>query len=207
MGTGTRIQFSDSDRRQICELHKAHPTLSHERLTELASRQLNKPGLKRPSITGILKESQKWLNCEHSAASNKVKHRSAKHENLEIVLMQWFGQDALSAEEFGELPGEQEVEADLTDDQLLDLLDDSSGPAEPIEEEESGDIEDHVPAPSLLVARQQLKGLATFMADNPQFTAKDEMALQATIDKVARMVVARVNHQKQQSISTYFSTV
>ena len=52
---------------------------------------------------------------------------------------------------------------------LLDLLDDSSGPAEPIEEDdESGDIEDHVPAPSLLVARQQLKGLATFMADNPR---------------------------------------
>lgn len=92
MGTGTRIQFSDSDRRQICDLHKAHPTLSHEKLTELASRQLKKPGLKRPSITGILKESQKWLNCEHSAASNKVKHRSAKHENLETVLMQWFGQ-------------------------------------------------------------------------------------------------------------------
>ncbi|KAL0035937.1 hypothetical protein WJX77_008310 [Trebouxia sp. C0004] len=92
MGTGTRIQFSDSDRRQICELHKAHPTLSHEKLTELASRQLKKPGLKRPSITGILKESQNWLNCEHSAASNKVKHRSAKHENLETVLMQWFGQ-------------------------------------------------------------------------------------------------------------------
>ena len=118
------------------------------------------------------------------------------------------GDDALSADEFGELPGEQEVEADLTDDQLLDLLDDSSGPAEPIEEDdESGDIEDHVPAPSLLVARQQLKGLATFLADNPQFTAKDEMSLQATIDKVARMVVARVNHQKQQSISTYFTTV
>ena len=97
MGTGTRIQFSNSDRRQICELHKAHPTLSHEKLTELASRQLKRPGLKRPSITGILKESQKWLNCEHSAASNKVKHRSAKHENLETVLMQWFGQRAKGA--------------------------------------------------------------------------------------------------------------
>ena len=28
----------------------------------------------------------------NSAASNEVKHRSAKHENLETVLMQWFGQ-------------------------------------------------------------------------------------------------------------------
>ena len=92
MGTGTRIQFSDSDRIQICKLQKANPTLSHEKLTDLASRQLEKPGLKRSSITGILKESQKWLNCEHSAAGSKVKHRSAKHENLETVLMEWFGQ-------------------------------------------------------------------------------------------------------------------
>ena len=91
---------------------------------------------------------------------------------------------------------------------MLDLLNDSAEPAEPIEEDDnSGDIEDNVPAPSLLVARQQLKGLATFMADNPQFTAKDEMTLQAVIDKVARMVVARVNHQKQQSISNYFPTI
>ena len=93
MGTGTRIQFSDSDRIQICKLQKANPTLSHEKLTDHATRQLDKPGL------------------------------------------------------------------------------------------------------------------ATFMADNPQFTAKDEMTLQAVTDKVARMVVARVNHQKQQSISNYFPTI
>ena len=69
------------------------------------------------------------------------------------------GEDALSAEDFQELPGEQEVEADLTDEQLLDLLNDSAEPAEPIEEDDnSGDIEDNVPAPSLLVTRQQLKG-------------------------------------------------
>ena len=140
--------------------------------------------------------------------SDKARDVSAAAELSRMISGLNLGDDALSADEFGELPSEQEVEADLTDDQLLDLLDDSSGPAEPIEEDdESGDIEDHVPAPSLLVARQQLKGLATFMADNPQFTTKDEMSLQATIDKVARMVVARVNHQKQQSISTYFTTV
>ena len=31
MGNGPRIQFSDSDRRTICELHKANPTFSHEK--------------------------------------------------------------------------------------------------------------------------------------------------------------------------------
>ena len=92
MGNGPRIQFSDSDRRRICELHKAYPTLSLERLTDLAAKELEKPGLKRSSITGILKESDKLLSCEHSVAGNKVKHRAAKRENLENVLMEWFGQ-------------------------------------------------------------------------------------------------------------------
>lgn len=60
------------------------------------------------------------------------------------------------------------------------------------------------PAPSLIVMEQQLKGFATFMADNPQFTARDEMALQLLTDKVAKMVVSRVNHQSQQSIRSCF---
>lgn len=40
-----------------------------------------------------------------------------------------------------------------------------------------------------------------------QFTAKEEVTLQGTIDKVAKMVVARVSHQKQQSIFNYFSLI
>ncbi len=52
----------------------------------------------------------------------------------------------------------------------------------------------------------QLKGFVTFIADSPQFTAKDEMALQVLTDKVAKMVVSRVRHRSQQSIRSYFST-
>jgi len=44
------------------------------------------------------------------------------------------------------------------------------------------------------------------MADNPQFTAKREVALQVLTDKVAKVVVSRVNHRSQQSIRSYFLT-
>ena len=53
--------------------------------------------------------------------------------------------------------------------------------------------------------RQQLKGFATFLADNPQFTAEDENTLQRLTDKVAKMLVSRVNHRRQQNITSYFT--
>ena len=59
--------------------------------------------------------------------------------------------------------------------------------------------------PSLTLMRQQLKGFATFMADNPQFSAADELVLQRFSDKVAKMLVSRMNHRRQQSITSFFS--
>ena len=53
--------------------------------------------------------------------------------------------------------------------------------------------------------RQQLKGFATFVAENPQFSAADEIVLQKFSDKVAKMLVTCVNHRHQQSITSYFS--
>ena len=67
------------------------------------------------------------------------------------------------------------------------------------------EVEEIVAAPSLSDMRQQLKGFATFMAENPQFSAADEMVLQKFSDKVAKMLVTRVNHMHQQSITSYFS--
>ncbi|DBB02973.1 TPA: hypothetical protein ACH3X1_013564 [Trebouxia sp. C0004] len=47
-----------------------------------------------------------------------------------------------------------------------------------------------------------LKGFAAFMADNQQFTARDELMLQRWQDRVAKMLVTRVtraraNHRQQ----------
>ena len=50
-----------------------------------------------------------------------------------------------------------------------------------------------------------MKGFATFVAENSQFSAADEMVLQKLSDKVAKMLVTRVNHGHQQSITSYFS--
>ena len=75
----------------------------------------------------------------------------------------------------------------------------------PSDADSDDEVEEIVTAPSLSDMRQQLKGFATFMADNPQFSAADEMVLQKFSDKVAKMLVTRVNHRRQQSITSYFS--
>ena len=75
----------------------------------------------------------------------------------------------------------------------------------PSDADSNDEVEEIVTAPSLSDMRQQLKVLATFMADNPQFSAADEMVLQKFSDKVAKMLVTRMNHRHQQSITSYFS--
>ena len=69
----------------------------------------------------------------------------------------------------------------------------------------SDEVEELVCAPSLHDMRHQLKGFAAFMADNPQFTAEDENILQRFTDKVAKMLVSRANHRRQQNITSYFT--
>ena len=91
LGNGPRTQLSDSDRRHICELHDKNRDLSQDKVTALIATKLGKPTLKRPTVTLVLKESAKWLSIKNSAASKTVKHR-AKHENLEKILREWFGQ-------------------------------------------------------------------------------------------------------------------
>ena len=237
MGSGTRTQLSDSDRRQICKLHKANLSLSHQGLTVLAAEKLGKPGLARPTVTGILKESQKWLSC---AASKKFKHRAAKHEELEAAVMEWVGQmvpkgglpsnrlivdkalhlaKALQLADFKasdgwlskfkqrniikrqQLPQEQEVKTVSEDKQVVVTVSNSHQPAEHSDDEDDCDeFVEMVPAPSLDVVSKQLKGLATFLADNSEFSAEDEMALQRIVNKVTEMIVSRI--QQGQRLAT-----
>ena len=92
MGTGVRQQCTAADRKRICELQLAHKDLTQEKLTALIADQLKLPNIKRPTVTGILKESHKWLNSADTTADKRVRDRKPLHENLETVLMQWFGQ-------------------------------------------------------------------------------------------------------------------
>ena len=87
----TRVQLTDADRKLICELAKSNRDLSQDKLTSLAAQQLGKD-LKRTTVTGVLKDSDKWLKCTHSSASRQIKHRAPQYEQLEAVVYEWFGQ-------------------------------------------------------------------------------------------------------------------
>ena len=102
---------------------------------------------------------------------------------------------------------QSQVEEEMTTDELVALVSEVASSVSDGEEvvDEPDGIEDVVTAPSLVDMRQQLKGFAAFMADNPQFTAQDELFLQRFSNKVAKMLVARVNHRQQQSITDYFN--
>ena len=89
---GSRQQLTNSDRRQICELHLAHKDLTQEKLTALVASKLSLPEVKRSTITGILKQSDKWLQWSDTAADKKVRDRKPQHEKLETALILWFGQ-------------------------------------------------------------------------------------------------------------------
>ncbi len=102
MRNGLRTQLSDSGCRQICELHHENRDLSQDKLTALIATRLEKPTLKRPAVTGVLKDSAKWLRIENSAASKTVEHTAAKHENLEKILMEWFGQERAKGAQLGD---------------------------------------------------------------------------------------------------------
>jgi len=98
-----------------------------------------------------------------------------------------------------------QVEQDLTDEELV-----ASVNAEPADSDSDSDINDEfveetIKAPSLRDARQQLKGLAVFLADNPQFSGQDEMQLQMLAIKVSKMTVSRIKQSRQQNITAFFS--
>ena len=69
-----------------------------------------------------------------------------------------------------------------------------------------GTVEEVIKAPSLHDARQQLQGLPVVLADNPQFSAEDEMLLQMLATKVSKMTVSRISQSCQQNITAFFSS-
>ena len=98
------------------------------------------------------------------------------------------------------------MERELTTVELVALVSESPRSADMTDDDDSSDeVEGVVQAPSLIEMGRQSKGFAAFMADNPQFSAADEMVLQRYSDRVAKMLVSRVNHRRQQNITCYFS--
>ncbi|DBB01248.1 TPA: hypothetical protein ACH3X1_001117 [Trebouxia sp. C0004] len=91
MSSKSRVQLTDVDRKVICELAKSHAGLTHDKLTRLAAQQLGKPDLGRSTVTGTLKQSDKWLKVTTGTASKTVKHRGAQHAKLVQALYAWFG--------------------------------------------------------------------------------------------------------------------
>ena len=113
MSAKTRTSLTNADRRLICELQRSNRDLSQDKLTALAAEKLSKPGLKRSSVAGIVKEASKWLSITETAA-NKVNNRAPQHAQLEQALFTWFGQmrakganilDSLVAEKARDLAG------------------------------------------------------------------------------------------------------
>ena len=93
------------------------------------------------------------------------------------------------------------MERELTTAELVALVSESPRSADMTDDDDSSDeVEEVVQAPSLIEMGRQLKGFAAFMADNPQFSAADEMVLQRYSDRVATMLVSRVNHRRQQTV-------
>ena len=94
----------------------------------------------------------------------------------------------------------------MTTVELVALVSESPRSADTTDDDDSSDeVEEFVQAPSLIERGRQLKGFAAFMADNSQFSAADEMVLQRYSDRVAKMLVSRVNHRRQQNITSYCS--
>ena len=91
--------------------------MSQEKLTALAAEKISKPGLKRSSVAGTLRESVEWLSSTETAA-NEVNNRAPQHAQLELALFTWFGQmrakganilDSLVAEKAKDLAGKLDI--------------------------------------------------------------------------------------------------
>lgn len=81
-----RQQFSNDDRKTICQIQKDNPGWTQTQITDEAAKKLSLPDLKRTSVTGILKESDKWLSLSDAGGSKR--QRTVKWDKLEAVLLE-----------------------------------------------------------------------------------------------------------------------
>ena len=92
MSAKTRVQLTDGDRKVICECRQVNKDLSQEKLTALVAEKLNKPVLKRSTVTGTLKESAKWLSCTITAAKQS---QLSQFANMDVLCQNCLSTPAL----------------------------------------------------------------------------------------------------------------
>src|ERR1700737_494409 len=91
--TRTRVDLSTSDKRKICEVHKAHPGLKHEDLAQYMVDQHKFKLVDRTTISKILRSKEKWMNMDTCVREGNVRRaRVGKWPQLEKALVLWFGQ-------------------------------------------------------------------------------------------------------------------
>ncbi len=90
--TRKRVDLSASDKRKICEVHKAYPSLKHEELAQYMVDQHKFKLVDRNTILNILRSKKKWVNVDTRVREGNVRRaRVGKWPQLErsFAFMVW----------------------------------------------------------------------------------------------------------------------
>jgi hypothetical protein len=71
--TRKRVDLSTSDKRKICEVHKAHPCVKHEDLAQYMVDQHKFKLVDRTTISKILRSKEKWMNVDTCVREGSVR--------------------------------------------------------------------------------------------------------------------------------------
>ena len=71
--TRKRVDLSTSDKRKICEVHKAHPGLKHKDLAHYMVDQHKFKLVDRTTISKILRSKEKWMNVDTCVREGNVR--------------------------------------------------------------------------------------------------------------------------------------
>ncbi|GET62198.1 tigger transposable element-derived protein 6-like [Rhizophagus irregularis DAOM 181602=DAOM 197198] len=88
--TQTRMAISDEIKYKICNYQIKNPNISHENIAIYFNR-LHNINIKRPTISKILKDRERWLSITNNTSST-YRHREVKYPSLEQALSIWVKQ-------------------------------------------------------------------------------------------------------------------
>ncbi|CAB4491435.1 unnamed protein product [Rhizophagus irregularis] len=88
--TLTRTAISDEIKYKICNYQIKNPNISHENIAIYFNR-LHNINIKRPTISKILKDRERWLSITNNTSST-YRHREVKYPSLEQALSIWVKQ-------------------------------------------------------------------------------------------------------------------
>ena len=86
------VDWSASNKKKICEVHKTLPTLNHEEFAQYMVSQHGSKFVDRTTISKIVRAEEKWLTIETSAREGSVQRAwDEKWPQLKKSLVLWFG--------------------------------------------------------------------------------------------------------------------